>query len=97
VNQQWTNRPVVDHRMQKVGTVTDVIFGDVGDTPEWATVKTGLLAERLAPLQGAYVSEEGTIVLPFDQDMVKHAPKPPRNHVLSDSDTEDAIRHYEMA
>jgi hypothetical protein len=96
MTQHWTNRPVVDEHLTRVGKVTDVIFGAVGDDPEWATVKTGLLTERLTPLDGAYISDEGMVVLPFDHKVVKAAPKPPRDHVLSPSLAAEAIQHYDM-
>ena len=35
MDQQWTNRPVVDEHHAKVGKVTDVFFG------EWATSPSG--------------------------------------------------------
>ena len=52
MEQQWTNRPVVDEHHAKIGKVTDVFFGERGEEPQFAAVKTGLLAEHLAPLDG---------------------------------------------
>jgi rRNA processing protein Gar1 len=83
VEKHWTNSPVVDEHQHRIGKVTDVIFGEVGDEPQFATVKTGLITERIAPLDGAYFTEDGTLVLPYDQQAVKNAPKAPRDHVLT--------------
>ncbi|MET0489603.1 MAG: PRC-barrel domain-containing protein [Acidimicrobiales bacterium] len=96
MDQQWTNRPVVDEHHARVGKVTDVFFGEVGDQPEWAAVKTGLLAERLAPLDGAYVAEDGTLVLPYSERTVKGAPKPPRDHILTPADADEAMSYYDL-
>ena len=80
----------------KVGKVTDVFFGEVGDQPEWAAVKMGLLAERLAPLDGAYVAEDGTLVLPYSERTVKGAPKPPRDHILTPAVADEAMSYYNL-
>ena len=96
MDQQWTNRPVVDEHHARVGKVTDVFFGEVGDQPEWAAVKTGLLAERLAALYGAYVAEDGTLVLPYSERTVKGAPKPPRDHILTQADADEAMSYYNL-
>ncbi len=94
MDQQWTNRPVVDNHFARVGKVTDVLFGDRNDQPEWATVKTGPLgSERLTPLDGAYLADDGTLVLPFDEYTIKHAPKAPRDHVLT-PDVADAASEW---
>ncbi len=93
-NQQWTNRPVVDEHHDRVGKVTDVIFDDTGREPQWAMVKTGLLSERLAPLEGAYMAEDGAIVLPYDQQTVKHAPKAPRDHVVTPAVAREATEYW---
>jgi hypothetical protein len=97
MDQQWTNRPVVDNRFAPVGKVTDVLFGTRDDRPEWATVKTGPLAhERLAPLDGAYVTDDGALVLAFDEFTIKHAPRAPRDHVLTPAVAEEATDWFDL-
>ncbi len=93
---QWTNRPVVGNHFARVGKVTDVLFGDRTDRPEWATVKTGPLAERLTPLDGAYIADDGTLVLPFDERTIKHAPTVPRDHVLTPDVAHEAADHFDL-
>jgi hypothetical protein len=94
--QQWTNRPVVDSHHARVGKVTDVLYAGEGDDPTFATVKTGLLAERITPLDGAYIAGDGVIVLPYDGQMVKHAPKAPRDHVLTPAVASEVASHYDL-
>ena len=51
---------VVDPRMAKVGTVTDVLFDDRAAEPRWAVVKTGVLSgEHLVPLDKNDVKRVG--------------------------------------
>jgi len=92
-----TDHEVVDEQHQHVGKVTDVILDDHDFTPLWATVKTGVLrGEHLAPLEGAYLSDDGRLVLPYSKDLVLHAPKAPRDHVLTPDLTQDVQQHYAM-
>ena len=67
--------------------------------PGWlgfATVKTGLLAERITPLDGAYIAGDGVIVLPYDEQVIKHAPKAPRDHVLTPSMASEVADHFDL-
>lgn len=92
-----TDHDVVDRHNQHVGKVTDVIFDDRDFTPKWTTVKTGVLrGEHLAPMEGSYVSEDGTLVLPFDKEQVVHAPKAPRDHVLTPNLANEAAAYYDL-
>ena len=94
---QWTDRPVVDNHFCRVGKVTDVVYPEGGDRPEWALVKTGpLSSERLAPLDGAYVTDDGALVLPFDEHTLRHAPKAPRDRILSPDLTSEAIAYFDQ-
>lgn len=92
-----TDHEVVDRHNHHVGKVTDVIFDDRDFRPRWTTVKTGVFGgEHLAPMDGAYVSEDGVLVLPFDRDLVAHAPKPPRDHVLTPNLVNEAAEYYDL-
>lgn len=92
-----TDHEVVDRHNNHVGKVTDVIFDDRDFRPRWTTVKTGVLrGEHLAPMEGAYVSEDGVLVLPFDRDVVANAPKPPRDHVLTTDLAQEAAAYYDL-
>ncbi len=91
-----TGHPVVDDRHEKVGIVSDVLYDEQGE-PRWAIVDPGVMrAEKLVPVEGSYVTDDGEMVIPYGKDQVKHAPKAPRDHVL-DSRTEFVLeQHYEL-
>jgi uncharacterized protein (TIGR02271 family) len=65
----------------KIGGIGQVYLDDQTSQPEWVTTKTGLFggAESFVPLAQANVSGDD-IVVPFDKDKVKDAPR------VSDSD-----------
>lgn len=91
-----TGHSVLDDHNTKVGTVSDVLYDD-GGAPRWLVVDPGpMRAEKFVPVAGAYVTEEGEMVIPYGKDQVKHAPKAPRDHVM-DSRTEiELLQHYEV-
>jgi hypothetical protein len=91
-----TGHPVLDDHHNKVGMVSDVLYDDRGEA-RWAVVDPGMMrAEKFVPVQGAYLTESGEMVIPYAKDQVKQAPKAPRDHVL-DSRTEiELTRHYEL-
>ena len=92
-----TGHEVLDDHHTKVGTVSDVLYDESGEA-KWAVVDPGpLRAEKFVPVEGAYVTESGEMVIPYNKDQVKHAPKAPRDHVL-DSRTESVLEeHYEVS
>jgi hypothetical protein len=80
-----TEHEAIDDHQMKVGKITDVIYDDSPESrPRWATVKMHTIGrEHIAPLSGAYMSEDGRVVLPCDRTKVKHAPVAPHDHVVS--------------
>ena len=63
-------------------------------TPKWVVVSPGVFrAERFLPLDKAYLSLEGNLVVPFDRRTVSRSPKAERDHVLSPI-TERALEQY---
>ena len=91
-----TGHTVLDDHHQKVGTVKDVLYDDGGDA-RWAVVDPGpMRSEKFVPVEGAYVTDTGDMVIPYGKEQVKHAPKAGRDHVL-DSQTERELQdHYEL-
>ena len=91
-----TGHAVLDDHHQKVGTVSDVLYDERGSA-RWAVIDPGpLRSEKYVPVEGAYVTEGGDMVIPYGKDQVKHAPKAGRDHVL-DSHTEMELEdHYEL-
>lgn len=89
-----TGHEARDEHGVKLGTVTDVLF-DTEGTPRWAVVDPGLLHRpHYAPLEGAYQTEEGNVVLAVDNATVKHAPLAPRDHVLTPEIEAKLVEHY---
>jgi hypothetical protein len=81
-----TGCTAVDDHGEKIGSITDVIY-DVDGEPKYAVIKPGLLRkERIAPLEGAYHSDEDHLVLPLPKDVVLNGPVAPRDHVISAED-----------
>jgi hypothetical protein len=84
---------VVDDHHRPIGKVTDVIYDEVG-VAKWAVVSPGVFrAEHFLPLDHAYLSLEGNLVVPFDKRTVARSPKAERDHVLSPI-TERALEQY---
>ena len=94
-----TDSTVLDDHLERMGTVTDVIYDtDEGTEPRWAIVKTGVLGgERPTPLEGSYVADDGALVLAFDRTTIKKAPKVPHDHVLTRRDEEEIADYYKIA
>jgi sporulation protein YlmC with PRC-barrel domain len=91
-----TGHTVLDDHHNKVGTVKDVLYDDRGD-PRWAIVDPGpLRPAKFVPVEGSYVTEVGEVVIPYNKDQVKHAPKAPRDHVLDSATESQLIEHYEV-
>jgi len=67
---------VVNRDGSKIGGIGQVFLDDQSGEPEWVTVKTGLFggAESFVPLASAEV-RDNDIVVPFDKDKVKGAPR----------------------
>jgi len=79
-----TGNPVLDASLEKVGTVTDVLFDDGDNAPRWAVVKTGFLGgEHFVPLDETYLDENGRLVVPLTKMTIRHAPRARRDHILT--------------
>ncbi|MEM9036290.1 MAG: PRC-barrel domain-containing protein [Actinomycetota bacterium] len=74
MTEKLIDRTLVGRSGDEIGTITDVIADPSTLEPEWLAVRTGRLRrEHLVPLS-AVTSENGSLVVPFDRDAVKHAP-----------------------
>ena len=85
-----------DEQHEKIGKVTDVLYDDEGQ-PRWAIVDPGLLhKERYVPVDGAFMTESGEVVVAYSKDMVKNARPASRDHIL-DPVVERALEeHYAL-
>lgn len=92
----FTGHDVVDELGEKIGVIDDVVFDAETNEPRWAFVKRGLLHPRPAvvPLQwGCYRATDGSIVVPFDRQLVATSPKV-KEHVLTGEDERALLAHY---
>ncbi len=85
-----------DDRHEKIGKVTDVLYDEQGE-PRWAVVDPGLLhRERYVPVDGAFLTDSGQVVMAYSKDMVKAARAANRDHIL-DPVVERALEdHYAL-
>lgn len=85
-----------DDRHEKLGRVTDVLYDEQGE-PRWAVVNPGMLhRERYVPVEGAFMTESGEVVMPYSKDTVKSARAANRDHIL-DPVVERALEdHYAL-
>jgi PRC-barrel domain len=91
---QATGQEAQDQHGVKLGTVTDVLFDGDG-APRWAVVDPGLLHRaHYAPLEGAYQTDDGNVVLPIESSTLKRAPVATRDHVLTPDVEARLHEHY---
>jgi uncharacterized protein (TIGR02271 family) len=74
--QQLVGAQLMGAGQEKIGKIGQVFLDDQTGTPQWVTVKTGLLggSESFVPLAGAQLAGEGEVRVPYDKDQVKDAP-----------------------
>lgn len=70
---------VIDLTGATVGKVAKVIYDTDDDMPSWMVVDRGLLRPAsYVPASGAYATPDDCIVVPFDKQRIKAAPKADR-------------------
>ena len=93
----YRGHDVVDPSHRLIGTISDVVYDDVGE-PRWAVVDLGLLrSSHYIPVAAGYMSQNGEFVVPYDKKVVKSAPKADRSHVIDPGTSRALERHYEMS
>ena len=87
-----------DRDGDKVGTVGHVYYDDETDQPKWLTVNTGLFgtSENFVPIQGAELTEGGSINVAYDKATIKDAPNISDDSHLSREEEERLYRHYSL-
>jgi hypothetical protein len=91
-----TGHQVLDDHHQKVGTVSDVLYDERGE-PRWAVVNPGpMRAEHYVPVEGSYMTNDGSVVIPYGKEQVKTAAKASRDHVLDSTVERELMEHYEL-
>jgi len=85
---------MIDDRGSFVGWVNDVLSVDPPDEAAWAVVGTRWFGtERFVPLDEAYVAIDGNVVVPYDKNTIKHAPRA-GDHVLVRAVREALAAYY---
>jgi stress response protein YsnF len=94
---RWRGRTVIDQNGQKIGKFEEIYLDADSQSPEWASVTTGLfgLRQTLIPLRGAQ-QEGDDLRVPFDKDQVKDAPNLDPQERLSPEEETVLYRHYGM-
>jgi PRC-barrel domain protein len=88
---------VADGTGDAIGTVGAVFLDEAG-RPAWAAVRTGATGEgdALVPLRDGHL-DGAVLVVPFDADRVRQAPRPGTHAHPSAEETERLCQHYGLA
>jgi uncharacterized protein (TIGR02271 family) len=91
----WKGQHATGPDGEKIGTIADIYLDRDTGEPEWAAIKTGLLATKVsfAPLAEAAHSGDG-VQLPYAKDQVKNAPSAEADGELSQDEEAALYRHY---
>ena len=91
---QVLGQRVVSEHGEMIGRVNDVLIDDSATDRAWAVVSTGLLrTEHFVPLAEAYVGIDGNVVVPYEKNTVKKAPRADE-HVLTAPVREKLAAYY---
>ena len=89
---------VLDEHGLHLGMVTDIVDNPDDGHAELLVVAPGLLRPaHYVPITGSYHTNEGQIVVPWDKRWVKTAPRATGDHVPTQHDRQELLRHYTAA
>jgi uncharacterized protein (TIGR02271 family) len=91
----WRGYDAVGPDANKLGTIEDIYLDEETGEPEWVALKTGMFGGKLsfAPLSQAR-QDGDTIVLPYEKDQIKNAPRVEADGALSQEEEAQLYRHY---
>jgi sporulation protein YlmC with PRC-barrel domain len=91
----WHSRTILASDGEEIGKVSEIYLDDRTDTPEWATVSSGLFGGKshFVPLAGASPDGE-KIRARVTIDQVKHAPSVDSDGHLSEQEEVQLFEHY---
>lgn len=93
----FNQHPAIDPHGKKVGTIVDLVSDRRTLEPQWLVVDPGVFrAAHYVPIQGAYHTTGGEVVLAFDRDIVMRAPRASRDHVVTADIEREIIEYYHM-
>lgn len=91
----YTGRRVLDVHGLQLGTITQVVYGDDPYEPEYLVVDPGLLRRpHYVPVAGACQTPDGEIVVSWDRDWFRLAPKASSRPFLTRSQAIAVANHY---
>jgi len=91
----WEGRTLLDRDGGRIGSIDAIYLDDRTGEPEWALVNTGLFGTKstFVPLAQAFQSDLD-VVVPFDKQLVKDAPRVDPDQHLSEAEERRLWRHY---
>jgi uncharacterized protein (TIGR02271 family) len=91
----WRGHDAVGPDANKLGTIEDIYLDQETGEPEWVALKTGMFGGKLsfAPLAQARLDGD-TVVLPYEKDQIKSAPRVESDGALSQEEEAELYRHY---
>jgi uncharacterized protein (TIGR02271 family) len=91
----WRGREIVGSDGEKIGRLDEIYLDQETETPEWATVNTGMFGSKRSflPLQGARPEGEGVLVV-VTKEQVKDAPRVDPDGELSHDEEAALYGHY---
>ena len=94
----WLGQPVIDENSRPIGKIVDVLYDDdAASTPKWAVVGVGpFKTGHYLPLSEAYRTADGRLVVPYDQRIVKGAPRASKHHIMTRELKAATAGHYGM-
>jgi sporulation protein YlmC with PRC-barrel domain len=95
VSTRWTGHDLLDVDGSKIGTVSDVLLGDVTGGLKWLVVETGLLGSKKVLVPSTDVRTSGDdLVVPFTKDRVKKARGIDRDENISQTEERELCIYY---
>jgi sporulation protein YlmC with PRC-barrel domain len=91
----FTGRTAIDEHGEQLGEIADVVFDQQHGRPEYLVVKPGAFRKaHYVPVEGAYETVDGDIVVPWDRHWFKLAPAADRSHALTNIERHELEAHY---
>jgi uncharacterized protein (TIGR02271 family) len=91
----WHGRTLVDRDGDRIGAIDAIYLDDQTGQPEWALVNTGLFGTKSSFVPLAQATQTGEDVLvPYDEQLVKDAPRIDPDQHLSEAEERQLWRHY---
>lgn len=92
----WRGRTVLDRKGETIGRLGDLYLDEATDQAAYAGVRTGLFGrhESIVPLARMTERDDGDLVVPYDSELVRDAPKIDPDASLDDAEQERLARHY---